>query len=98
MLAHSIRDNIRDIDVFARWGGEEFIIMFKDTKIKDAQKVCNILRVKIESIVHPIAGKVTGSFGVTQYIKDDTEKNVFKRADDALYKAKSDGKNCVVVY
>ena len=97
MLANSISDNIRDTDVFARWGGEEFIIMFRNTKIDDAQKLCNLFRTKIENLVHPLAGKVTVSFGVTQYQKDDTEKNVFKRSDDALYKAKADGKNCVVV-
>jgi len=95
MLAEYINNHVRDTDTFARWGGEEFVILFPETKKDIAVIVCEKLRVGIEQLSHPLAGGITVSFGVTQYQKNDTLKTMFKRCDDALYKAKENGRNMV---
>ncbi len=97
MMAQSVNDSVRGTDTFARWGGEEFLILFKDTSIENAKMVSEKLRNKIEKLQHPTAGSITASFGLTQYIDGDTTKSMFKRCDDALYKAKEDGRNRVEV-
>ncbi len=97
MLAHCVDSNLRATDTFARWGGEEFVILFKETCIDTAKTISLKLKDKIEALEHPDAGKVTASFGLTQYIKGDTEKSIFKRCDEALYKAKEAGRNRVEI-
>ena len=95
MLAQSVNENVRSADTFARWGGEEFVILFKETSIEIAQKVAEKLRVNIENLEHPLAGKITASFGVTKYIEGDSVESLFKRCDHALYRAKENGRNRV---
>ena len=97
MLAHSVDSNLRGTDTFARWGGEEFVILFKETYIDTAKIIALKLKDKIEALDHPKAGKITASFGLTQYIEGDTAESVFQRCDEALYKAKAAGKNRVEV-
>ena len=97
MLAQEIQNSTRESDVFARWGGEEFVLLMTETTIDKAKKVCDNLRVKIENLKHKTAGKVTSSFGVTQVLEDDTIESLFKRCDDALYKAKDNGRNRVEI-
>ena len=95
MLAQIINQNIRETDFFARWGGEEFVILFNNTKLKNAIKTAEKFRNMIENIKHKIAGTTTVSFGVTQLKKEDTLNSILKRADQALYYAKNSGKNSV---
>ena len=95
MLAKTLSRNVRETDTFARWGGEEFVILFTETSLEKAKNICDKLRVDVEQMSHPMAGKITASFGVTQYIENDTLKSMFKRCDDALYEAKSSGRNRV---
>ncbi|MEA3497678.1 MAG: GGDEF domain-containing protein [Campylobacterota bacterium] len=97
MLSKCINENVRDTDTFARWGGEEFVILFPETNAQEAKIVCEKLRIKIENLSHEVAGGVTASFGITQYKEDDTMKTIFKRCDDALYEAKENGRNMVCV-
>gem|GEM_PF-5034529 len=84
-------------DTFARLGGEEFVILFPETNKDNVKIICEKLRVSIEKLLHPQAGGVTASFGVTQYEADDTLETMFKRCDDALYEAKDNGRNMVCV-
>lgn len=94
-LTSIVGRSIRKSDIFARWGGEEFTILLH---YPDSQSVSNIaenLRERIdlhrfESIVH-----VTCSFGLTRVHADESLEAVVMRADKALYRAKSEGKNCV---
>ena len=65
--------------------------------LNETQIVAEKLRIKIQECQHEIAGKVTASFGVTQYIDGDTLKTMFKRCDDALYEAKENGRNMVCI-
>ncbi len=94
-LAKLIDTNTRATDTFARWGGEEFVKILPDASIEDAKKVAEILRQKIESHTFKDDLKVTCSFGVSQFIDGDTQESLMKRADDALYRAKENGRNRV---
>jgi len=94
-MATSINNNLRITDTFARWGGEEFVILFKNTAINEAISVANKLRNIISEDKHPLAGNITISFGISQYINEDDMDSMFKRCDDALYLAKENGRNRV---
>jgi diguanylate cyclase (GGDEF)-like protein len=95
-LAELINNNIRNTDVFARWGGEEFIIIAPLTPLKDAKRFAEKLRVIIEKHDFEDAGSITCSFGVTQYVINETEHKLLARTDKALYEAKNNGRNIVV--
>lgn len=90
-----VKSLIRDSDTFARWGGEEFTVLMKQTDIEGAGQAAEKIRKAVESIDHPKVGKVTISIGVSQYIPGEKVESTFKRADDALYRAKREGRNRV---
>jgi len=94
-LANLISQNIRDSDIFARWGGEEFVLLLPDVNAKLAEKIVTQLRIKVEEEPFKEIGHITCSFGLTEYIVGDTIKTITKRADDALYAAKAGGRNRV---
>lgn len=87
---------LRKGDVFARWGGEEFLILIRGTDQTGAMRVANDLRQTISATPIGIAGTVTASFGVAHFRKSDTLPSWVARADRALYDAKSGGRNRVV--
>lgn len=95
-LTRFISGGIRDIDLFARWGGEEFVLLLKDNDCDEAMAVAEKLRMRISSIDFPTVGKVTCSFGVAAWKQDDTEASFVARADKALYASKKSGRNQVV--
>jgi diguanylate cyclase (GGDEF)-like protein len=95
LLAHKLLSIIRIYDVFARWGGEEFVILFAETSKEEAELICEKLRVAIAQTPHKIAGNITASFGITEYNKGDTLESMFKRCDEALYMAKENGRNMI---
>ncbi len=97
MLAKRINEQVRDSDTFARWGGEEFVILFKDTTVEDARIVSLKLKNMIQKLKNSTPKSVTVSFGVTEYKDGDTTKSFFKRCDEALYLAKENGRNMVEV-
>lgn len=85
----------RNTDIFARYGGEEFIILTLSTNIEGAMEHAERLNQSIEKYDFLI-GQVTASFGVANFqIDTDTQKTFLERVDQALYQAKSDGRNCV---
>ncbi|SFV53630.1 hypothetical protein MNB_SV-13-1173 [hydrothermal vent metagenome] len=95
-LTYTIKNLLRDNDIFVRWGGEEFIIVLQFASISDASKLASRLREKLEE--HPFlhVGKVTCSFGVTEFRDGDTQIILLERADEALYEAKDKGRNRVI--
>lgn len=95
-VAQILSVNIRKTDILGRWGGEEFMIICPNTTIENCKILANHLRVQIEEFQFTTIGKKTASFGVTQYIKDEDEKALLKRCDEALYKAKTEGRNRVI--
>lgn len=96
--AEIIGENIRKVDLAARWGGEEFIIFFSSTSIEDVEIITSEIREKIEKneiLFDDNSIKITVSFGLTKF-KGSTEEEFekcFKLADEALYLAKSNGRN-----
>jgi diguanylate cyclase (GGDEF)-like protein len=101
--AQLIRSNgIREQDVFARYGGEEFVILLPKTNLKQSFEIAERLRKLIESKEFMYDGKrlpVTASIGVADYRQGViTGTDLFKRADEAVYKAKEGGRNQVQFY
>ncbi len=87
----------RQADSLVRWGGEEFLLVCPDTNMQQAGHLAEKVRVKLEQADWPKGIKVTASFGVTQMGQESTSEFIH-RADQALYKAKSTGRNCVVCF
>jgi len=87
-------------DVFiSRYGGEEFVIIFKDNDKITVMNKLNMLRKKVASLPFTFKGtrvSITLSIGVTLIQRDDIVHSAFERADTALYRAKSEGKNKVI--
>ncbi|MEW6738390.1 MAG: diguanylate cyclase [Nitrospirota bacterium] len=92
-----VSNNIRTTDIFARWGGEEFVILTPNTDMEHARELSERLRAAIEDSIFKKAFTVTCSFGVAEFREDDTTDTLSKRADDALYEAKKSGKNRVCI-
>ncbi|WP_340680336.1 GGDEF domain-containing protein [Paraglaciecola sp.] len=88
----------RNIDFIGRIGGEEFLIILPDTCHTDAMQIAERCRLKIESahtLVSDTQLSCTVSIGVAQWSVGTTLQQFVKHADELLYKAKSDGRNCV---
>jgi len=96
-IAKLVKKNIRATDFLARWGGEEFMVLAPHTNLTCAEKLACKIKLVIENHNFKI-GKITASFGVTQYEEGDTPNSIIHRADEALYQAKKKGKNQVVVF
>jgi diguanylate cyclase (GGDEF)-like protein len=96
-FAMLLKESLRESDIVARWGGEEFIVLIPSKTADIAVKIAEKMRKSIEENVFLNIGTVTASFGVTHYINNDTKKTIFKRVDEALYEAKENGRNCVKV-
>jgi len=98
-LANILNNNVRKSDFVARWGGEEFIILLIDSDINQAQVIAEQLRSQVANSNHLsqyAQQQVTISLGATSVTDEDNIDTLLKRADLALYKAKSKGKNCIV--
>ncbi|MBJ8020429.1 GGDEF domain-containing protein [Bacillus cereus] len=97
-LAELMKSKVEQQHVFARWGGEEFIILVTNTVEKEAFQVAESLRFFIETKQFTGISKLTASFGVALYEQGTTREELMQRADIALYEAKKNGKNQVCVY
>ena len=95
-LAQLVKRHIRDADIFARWGGEEFMII-SHSELVEAQQMAEKLRHIIETSSFG-SFDVTCSFGVTQYRDGEASHELLKRCDVLLYTAKESGRNCVVAF
>lgn len=91
-----VRHSIRKPDILARWGGEEFVLLVPQTDLLGAAALSDELREVIAAAKHPGVSSVTASFGVAERITGEPYESWFRRADQALYQAKSKGRNCVV--
>jgi diguanylate cyclase (GGDEF)-like protein len=96
-FANLVQDNIREQDLVARWGGEEFIIIAQNLSGKQAGIFSDRIRKLIESSSFLHDDTVTASFGVTEYKANERAQDVLKRADVALYLAKVNGRNKVEI-
>ena len=93
-LAATLTRRLRETDVVARLGGEEFVAILPDTDAAQARSVADALVVRVgEELVEPV-GRITISCGVAQVQMDaDDAQSVLRRADEALYRAKGEGRN-----
>ena len=96
-LTNIVSHHIRTTDIFARWGGEEFVLILQNTSLENATQVAELLRAKIEESTFEQVGKITCSFGVSEHREAESSKTLLARVDEALYEAKESGRNRVVV-
>jgi diguanylate cyclase len=101
IIAQILEEHCRKSDFVARFGGEEFVMLFPDTDAQTALLVANKLRTTVEKTSFKASGdkiSITLSCGLSQFLTGDTHEAIFERADKALYQAKQNGRNqCVVI-
>ena len=98
-LAKYLSSLIRKQDTIGRWGGEEFLILLPETTLEGAVKLSEKIRKDIASKLYDFNGtkfSLTLTFGVCSYDREMEWSECLKSADDALYRGKKAGKNCVV--
>ncbi len=98
-VVERIQRSIRDHDVLGRWGGEEFILLTPNIGVDNVYGIAEKLRTAIadKEFMPEKPLQVTASFGVAVIHPDEDLQEAFKRADEALYKAKAQGRNCTVL-
>jgi len=102
-LAEIILANVRDVDIAARYGGEEFALILPHTSIENAAKFSERVRNSVDETDFQFGGnsiKVTVSLGVASFPGNDpnTHTDIIRFADEALYAAKTAGRNRVELY
>lgn len=94
-VARRIKANLRDTDLLFRWGGEELLVLAPETGLAGATSLAEKLRRSLfESEIEP-AGIITASFGVVERLPGEAREICFKRVDQAMYRAKTGGRNRV---
>ncbi len=95
-LTKLVENNIREVDAFGRWGGEEFMLLLDNTNKTEALHVANKLLSKVAQT--PLSGhySITISIGVSEYRIAEQKATLLERVDQALYEAKESGRNRVV--
>lgn len=101
-VAMLLQKELRSYDIAARYGGEEFVAVLPDTSLKEAYNVADRVRLSISGM--RFAGslsneRITSSFGIASMTATKTEDidDLLRSADDALYRAKEHGRNCIIV-
>ncbi|MEA2098742.1 MAG: diguanylate cyclase [Campylobacterota bacterium] len=97
-ISNLLQKNIRKVDTLCRWGGEEFMILLPETSLENTGNVAKKIKNSIEENHLSCKSKITTiSIGVTTVLQDDTIDTLLSRADELLYKAKSNGRNCIEI-
>lgn len=96
-LVRLVKGLIRQSDLLIRWGGEEFLLLLPATEAQQAGRFAERVREEVENGVFDAAEGLTISLGVTQLHENDTTDEMLRRVDNALYQAKRDGRNRVVL-
>lgn len=95
-FAKTIEDSLRDSDHAARYGGEEFLIILPETKQENATDLAERIRNNIETSKFDIDRTLTCSIGVATMTNNESLDELIQRADEAVYRAKKSGRNCVI--
>lgn len=101
-IAHLLKAHLRRNDLAARYGGEEFLILLPETGIEGATAVARKIRKTLATKEWKLKetgesmGKITVSMGISTYKLNEPEENLIKRADDALYLAKKNGRDQII--
>jgi diguanylate cyclase (GGDEF)-like protein len=99
-VAFAIEHVLRETDAIGRWGGEEFVMLLPDTDLPVAKHVLSRIRASLAQTTVPVAGEhltITVSMGLTVYRHGEPIEYALERADQALYSAKDNGRDRVVV-
>ena len=96
-LAKTLTKTFRAIDVIGRWGGEEFIVLLPKTTLEEAELIALRAQETINQIKCPKLELQTASYGLTTLLVNDTLSTFIGRADEALLRAKANGKNRVEI-
>jgi diguanylate cyclase (GGDEF)-like protein len=94
-FARFLEGNVRDSDTVGRWGGEEFVVISPATSGDQGMAIAEKLRSNLTQTDFTKVGRITASFGVTEFHEDDSIDSFIKRADEALYSAKGERNTCV---
>jgi diguanylate cyclase (GGDEF)-like protein/putative nucleotidyltransferase with HDIG domain len=99
-LAECMKSQKRTPDILTRYGGDEFVILMPETIAKDAVTLLERIREKVQDIKFVEKLPMTISSGIAQSFIDqpDSSREIMRRADLALYEAKSAGRNCVKIW
>lgn len=100
VVARHLRQHLADTHFVARWGGEEFVLLLHGLDNEGVAGALEQLRSKLASLPFKFKQErvtITASFGATHYKDNDSPDDAFNRADAMLYKAKRQGRNCVVL-
>lgn len=92
-LTRVVASHIRESDLFARWGGEEFVILFNNITLEHTLHITEKLRRIIEESPFESIGRLTVSFGISEMNPQESLSSLIERADSALYRAKKSGRN-----
>ncbi|MDD2828091.1 MAG: diguanylate cyclase [Sulfuricurvum sp.] len=84
---------VRESDLFARWGGEEFVLLLRNSGCEEGYSVGEKIRLYLEAENFDMVGQITCSIGITEVNSEDTIQSAIERADNALYSAKDAGRN-----
>ena len=93
-VAFTLKINLRMTDSAARWGGEEFLVLVNETSAEQAFSLAERLRIEVQKIDFD-ENLISISIGGTMFKFDDDLPKLLKRADQTLYAAKQQGRNCV---
>lgn len=99
-LAESVKNTTRPEDIVSRYGGEEFVILLPNTKLEEAVEILARIRRNLTKKFFLHENKrllITFSAGVAQHQPGESQEDTFKRADEALYRAKKGGKNQILI-
>lgn len=96
-FAKLLEESCRSDDLAARWGGDEFVILCRNTDAAGAKRLAERIRLAFSTSKTQGCGRCTASFGIAEARSGDTVESLLQRADTALYAAKHDGRNRTVV-
>ena len=96
-FAQIIQASCRNTDIVGRWGGEEFIVILPDNDAASAQRLAERICQDVQRHTFGEAGHITASLGVAEFIPQESGDSLIARADAALYRAKEQGRNRVIL-
>jgi len=94
-ISELVLGQLREGAHLSRFGGDEFMVLLPETRLADAVMIVERLRETLSGARFDVVGSVTCSFGVCEYLDEESVDNFIRRADRALYEAKAAGRNCV---
>jgi len=96
-IGNLLTARLRKTDRGYRFGGEEFVLLARNTNLEEAAVIAEQIRAQVASEIIGPEGNISASFGCAEIRSDESREQWFIRADRAMYEAKAQGRNCVVL-